>query len=220
MLLVKPRFKINYFNASEMLCAIEMAGRTCYKSFDQITSESAVRFVKKLIERGHESVIEHEKISVRILCDRGVMAELTRHRLASFSVESTRYCDYQNHVAFVIPPWCNIEPGEFGTEPQDEPDACLAQVTDDPSTYTWLMTMAGAERAYKSLRQAGWTPEEARTVLPNSLKTEMVMSANLREWRHFFKLRTAKAAHPQMREITIPMLQEFKLKLPEVFGDL
>lgn len=220
MLLVKPKFKINYFNASEMLCAIEMAGRTCYKSFDQITSESAIKFVKRLIERGHESVIEHEKISVRILCDRGVMAELTRHRLASFSVESTRYCDYQKNITFVIPPWCDLEPGEYGTKPEDEPDACLAQVTDDTSTYAWLCAMAGAERAYKALRNAGWSPEEARSVLPNSLKTELVITANLREWRTIFKLRTAKAAHPQIREITIPLLQEFKLKLPEVFGDL
>lgn len=221
MLLVKPSFEIlDEVDGEKILRSIERAGRTCYKSHDQITAESAVKFVKRLIERGHESVIEHEKISVRILCDRGVMAELTRHRLASFSVESTRYCDYQKNIAFVIPPWCNVEPGECGTKPEDEPDACLAQVTDDTSTYAWLCAMAGAERAYKALRNAGWSPEEARSVLPNSLKTEIVMTANLREWRHFFKLRAGSAAHPQMQEIAYLLLKKMRELIPVVFDDI
>lgn len=222
MILLRPSVTIEEpIDRDRILLSIERAGRTCYKSEDKITPGSAAKFVAMIIGRGHESVLEHEKITARIICDRGVSHEIVRHRIASYSQESTRYCDYTNgHVAFIIPPWCSIDPEEYGTLPNDEPDACLALAACDPPTYAWAMSMAHAERVYKQLRVLGWKPEEARAVLPNSLKTEIVATMNLREWRHFFRLRTAPAAHPQMREIANMLRQELQEKLPEIFNDV
>lgn len=190
---------------------IEAAGRTCYKSEDNITSQSHLAFVEMILKRGHDSVLEHASASVRFVCDRGVSHEIVRHRIASYSQESTRYCDYNGgHVEFIIPPWVDIAEGTY--EMRNFP----AILADNP----WFWAMINAENSYKALRKYGWTPEKARSVLPNSLKTELVMTANLREWRHFFKLRTAPAAHPQMREITIPLLEEFMVLVPVVFDDI
>lgn len=221
MLLVKSSFGImGNVDGEEVLRSIEMAGRTCYKSEDKATEESARKFVAMIIKRGHESVLEHEKMTVRVVCDRGVTHEIVRHRLASYSQESTRYCDYAGgHVAFVIPPWCkSLLPGEASAETDDAALNTIVE-TADPESF-WLHSMQQAENSYRSLRELGWRPEQARSVLPNSLKTEIVMTANLREWRHFFKLRTAPAAHPQMREIAVPMLAEFKRLIPVVFADI
>lgn len=187
-------------NGTEMLKNIERYGRTCYKSEERITEDSAHTFVRMLIKRGHESVLEHEKVTVRIICDRGVSHELVRHRIASYSQESTRYCDYGNgDVAFVRP-------------------CFLAE--DSAAMDLWRKHMLDCERAYHIARSIGWTPQEARSLLPSSLKTEIVMTTNLREWRHFFRLRTAKAAHPQMREVAIPLLVAFKAAVPVVFEDI
>ena len=191
-------------DGAEMLKRIEKAGRTCYKSEDRITDESAEAFIRKLIERGHESVLEHESITVRFICDRGVSHEIVRHRIASFSQESTRYCNYsgdrfENQITFIKP--CFL------------PEVSV--------TYRlWKRAMFVAEKKYFGLLNWGCTPQEARSVLPNSTKTEVVMTANLREWRHFLKLRTAKAAHPQMRELTVPLLHELQERIPVVFDDI
>ena len=187
-----------------MLKRIEKAGRTCYKSEDRITDESAKAFVRKLIERGHESVLEHESITVRFICDRGVSHEIVRHRLASYSQESTRYCNYSgdrfgSELTFIKPCFFKEKKGAY----------C-----------SWYNSMDFAECAYFDMLDDGCTPQEARTVLPNSTKTEIVMTANLREWRHFLKLRTAKAAHPQMRELTVPLLHELQERIPVVFDDI
>ena len=187
-----------------ILANIATAGRVCYQS-EPTTSDAL--FVLKIIERGHESVLEHEKISVRIICDRGVSHELVRHRIASYSQESTRYCNYSkdkfgNELTFIRPPWVNPG-GSF-----------------DWASGRWYAAMGSAEEAYFDLLQDGWTPEQARSVLPNSLKTEVVMTANLREWRHFFRLRCAPASHPQMRQIANLMLAEFKNAVPVIFDDL
>ena len=183
---------------------IEKIGRVCYKSEDKITEdgESAKKFVKMIIERGHEAMIEHSSLSVKFIVDRGVSHELVRHRIASFAQESTRYCNYSkdkfdNGVTF-------IKPFFF----------------DDTKYQRWLAAMADAESAYLDLLNSGATPQEARSVLPNSTKTEIAITANYREWRNFFKLRTTKAAHPQMREVTIPLLAELKEKLPIIFDDI
>jgi thymidylate synthase (FAD) len=210
MRLIHASFEIlDNVNGVSMLERIERYGRTCYKSEDKITFDSAAAFVANILKRGHESVIEHEKISVRVICDRGVSHEIVRHRIASYSQESTRYCDYSAgaHVTFIIPCWLDITPGVYSSFKLDD-------------TTTWMMAMLQAEAAYNALRGAGWKPEQARSVLPNSLKTEIVMTMNLREWLHFFKLRTTRAAHPQMREITIPLLAEFKHLIPVVFDDI
>lgn len=191
-------------DGAEMLKRIEKAGRTCYKSEDRITAESAEAFVRKLIERGHKSVLEHESITVRFICDRGISHEIVRHRLASYSQESTRYCNYSgnrfgNQITFIKP--CFLEEGTGGYK-------------------LWKQAMFVAEKEYFELLSWGCTPQEARSVLPNSTKTEVVMTANLREWRHFLKLRTAKAAHPQMRELTVPLLHELQERISVVFDDI
>jgi thymidylate synthase (FAD) len=195
---------VSSVDGEEILKRIEEYGRVCYKSEDRITEDSAKRFVENLIKRGHESVLEHISVTVKFVCDRGVSHEIVRHRLASYSQESTRYCNYSKDdfggEITVIEP-CFLVPGTEGYKLWE--GACLV-----------------AEQMYFKMLDWGCTPEEARAVLPNSLKTELVMTANLREWRHFFKLRTSKAAHPQMRELTVPLLGEFKEKIPVVFDDI
>ena len=200
---IKPSFEIvGLDNGQELIKRIEAAGRTCYKSESRITEDSAEKFVRSIIKRGHESVLEHEKVTVRIVCDRGISHEIVRHRLASYSQESTRYVNYGgDDIEFIEPLFYDDE-------------------TRAGERAVWVAAMAIAEYNYKCLLLRGSKPGEARTVLPNSLKTEIVMTANIREWRHFFKLRTSKAAHPQMREISIPMLAEFKLEMPVLFEDI
>lgn len=211
MKLIKPSYEIlTKIDGEKILKNIERAGRTCYKSEDKITKDSAKKFVASILKSGHESVIEHESISVRIICDRGVTHEIVRHRLASYSQESTRYCNYSkdkfdNQITFIIPCWFE------GNHLQDY---------NRPSEQTWLNSMRKAELDYEKLIKFGWSPQQARSVLPNSLKTEIVMTCNTREWRHFFKLRTSTKAHPQMREIACPMLDEFKQKIPVIFDDI
>jgi len=209
MKIIKPYFIIeDTINGDEILKKIEKAGRTSYKSEDRITPESAKEFIKKIMSLGHESVIEHEKITVRVICDRGISHEIVRHRIASYTQESTRFCNYSK--------------GKFGSEiTVIEPCFWDLSKEEDRKKYgIWKKTMENVEKTYMELIQLGAKPEEARSVLPNSLKTEIVITMNLREWRHFFKLRTSKRAHPQMREIAIPLLHEFKKRIPIVFDDI
>lgn len=198
MKIINARYRIETpIDGAEILKRIEKAGRTCYKSEDRITDESAENFVRMLIERGHESVLEHESLTVRFVCDRGISHEIVRHRIASFSQESQRYVRYNDDIEFINPHMPNAEAHE-----------------------AWQELCERAEETYKELLSYGVQPEQARSVLPNSVKTELVMTANLREWRHFLKLRTAKAAHPQMRELTVPLLKELQEKIPVVFDDI
>lgn len=194
---------------------IEKIGRVCYKSEDKITEdgESAKKFVKMLIERGHEAMIEHSSLSVKFTVDRGVSHELVRHRIASFAQESTRYCNYSkdkfdNGITFIKP---------FFFEEDSEIKNAECQIN---AYQLWENAMITAERFYLDLLNTGATPQEARSVLPNSTKTEITITANYREWRNFFKLRTAKAAHPSMQEITRPLLKELKVRLPIIFDDI
>jgi thymidylate synthase (FAD) len=185
---------------------IEKIGRVCYKSEDKITEdgESAKKFVKMLISRGHEAMIEHSSLSVKFIVDRGVSHELVRHRIASFAQESTRYCNYSND--------------KFGKEiTVIEP---LFFKDDFVKMQWWKESCKESEKAYFGLLEEDATPQEARSVLPNSLKTEITITANYREWRNFFKLRTSKAAHPQMREVTIPLLKDLQILIPIVFDDI
>lgn len=213
MILIKPSYTIESVLSPRILENIERAGRTCYKSEDKITEDSANQFIKMIIGRGHESVLEHEKLTVRFICDRGVSHEIVRHRLASFSQESTRYCNYSkdkfgNELTFIIPcwfDWQNVDGTEFGKS--DE--------------ITWQDAMIRSEMAYFSLLDQGWTPQEARSVLPNSLKTEIVVTANIREWRTIFKQRCSSAAHPQMRELVVPLHKELcNSPLSILFNDI
>jgi len=194
------------------LLAIEAAARTCYKSEP---NGPAADFVRRVLGRQHESVIEHVGFSVRFVVDRGVSHELVRHRLASFSQESTRYVDYtkkgDGHCRFVIPSWCTDEIG---------PGEPKALHTVAPVAREWMLAVAAAERAYRTLREAGWTAQQARSVLPNSTKTEVVMTANYREWRHILHLRTSKAAHPDMQAVMRPLLLHVKTLTPVLFDDI
>ena len=216
MKLIKPSHKI-LFISPKPLETIEAAGRTCYKSEDKITEGRAEKFVRMIIKRGHHSVIEHAYMSVRFICDRGVTHEIVRHRLAAYSQESTRYCNYKGGVTFIIPPWININFDRLVVKK----DQIIGHSLIYDSIACWLDSMLLAERKYIELiSTCGWSPQQARSVLPNSLKTEIVMTANLREWMHVFKLRTSKAAHPQMRELMIPLLEEMKTFVPVIFDDI
>lgn len=203
----------------EILKALERAGRTCYKSEHKITDDSAKKFVAGVIRKGHESVIEHEKLTARFICDRGVTHEKVRHRIASFSQESTRYCNYKGGVEFIIPCWMEgVEPGEY----EQGVDHALGELSSGADR--WFKSCMHDEAEYIALlTEDGWTPQQARSVLPNSLKTEIIMTANLREWRHFFKLRAEGVAgkpHPQMIEVASLLLEEAKEKVPVVFDDI
>lgn len=212
MILITPSHSVlTEIDGQQILRRIEAAGRTCYKSESVVP---AAEFVQKILKRGHESVIEHESISVRIICDRGVTHEIVRHRLCSYSQESTRYCNYKGGVTFVIPPWVNIEEGDYN----HETDIATRGATMEAAIWTWVMLEA--EKGYIDLLGRGWSPQQARSVLPNSLKTEIVMTANIREWRHILKLRTSKTAHPQMQEVMIPILEDFKHMIPVLFDDI
>ena len=191
---------------------IEKIGRVCYKSEDRITDdgESAKKFVKMLISNGHEAMIEHSSLSVKFVVDRGVSHELVRHRIASFAQESTRYCNYSkdkfgNEITVILP--CFFDTG-------------MGILSNSLVYQEWKLACECAEERYFNLLKMGATPQQARTVLPNSLKTEITITANYREWRNFFKLRTAEASHPQMREITIPLLKELKTLIPIIFDDI
>jgi len=183
---------------------VESIGRKCYKSEDKITADSYDKFIRMLVSKGHEAMIEHGHFSVCFTVDRGVSHELVRHRLASWAQESTRYCNYSNDKfggeITVIKPFFFDE----GSEEYDH----------------WFKSMMYAESAYIQMLHAGRSPQEARSVLPNSLKTEVVMTANFREWRNFFKLRADKTAHPQMRQVVKPLLEECIALCPSVFDDL
>lgn len=191
----------------DLLTLIESAGRVCYKSEDKIKEGSAEEFIKGILKRGHEAVLEHGNITAKVICDRGVTHEIVRHRLAAYCQESTRYCNYSKEkfdksITVIEPSFLNGVP------------------TKDPRYLAWLTAMTAAQDGYFELLEQGCTPQEARSVLPNSLKTEIFMTMDIREWRHFFKLRTAKAAHPDMRVVAIMLLEKFKEEYPLFFSDI
>lgn len=205
MRIIEPSVEIlTPIDGEAILKMLEAVGRTCYKSEDKIQEGSAEKFISNIVKRGHEAVIEHYNITVKFICDRGVTHEIVRHRLASYCQESTRYCNYANdkfngEITVIKPMF--LEVGTDGWE-------------------LWHDVCAMAEKFYFDLLDFGCSPQEARAVLPNSLKTELVMTANIREFRHFFNLRCSKAAHPQMREVANMLLKEFKERIPVLFNDI
>ena len=194
MKIVEPGYEIVYLEPEKDIQCIERAARLCYKSEAAIKEGSAEKLIKFLIERGHEAMLEHSRMSVIFRVDRGVSHEMVRHRIASFAQESTRYCNYSgdkfgNELTF-------IEPFFF---------------KGNPTYYSfWKDACKKCEDIYMYLISQGVTPQEARSVLPNSLKTEIVVTANYREWRTIFKLRCAKDAHPQIREVMVPLQKEWQ----------
>ena len=219
MRLVKPSVEFLWATPNP-LAVIEQAGRTCYKSEDKITEASAPTFAQMLLKRGHEAMIEHASASYRIICDRGVTHEIVRHRLFSYAQESTRYCNYKCGVTFIIPCWCqDITAGEFIITWKNKLGTVSPDHKMSETTNRWFWNMAIAERDYTRIIDEGWVPQQARSVLPNSLKTEIVITGNLREWRHFFSLRTASAAHPQMREVADMVLRDIAGRIPVIFDE-
>ncbi len=205
-----------------VMATIERAGRTCYKSEDKTTSDSAEKFVEKILTSGHHSVIEHAYASVRMITNRGVTHEIVRHRIASYSQESTRYCNYSKsrfgeEITVILPVWFR-EAHEYETGGRQPGKGLGVDPARYPQYLKWLAINHDIERAYFALVADGQSPQEARDILPNALKTEIVMTANLREWMHFFKLRAAPAAHPQMRDLAESILAVFREELPTLFG--
>ena len=204
MKVIQPSYEImTPIDGQAILALLEQCGRVCYKSEDKITEGSAEKFIANIIKRGHEAVLEHYSITIRFIVDRGVSHEIVRHRLASYCQESTRYCNYSKEgfggeITVILPPG----------------------MSKGARMSAWMLGCYWAEKAYFAMLDCGCTPQMARTVLPHSLKTEVIMTANIREWRHFLRLRTAKAAHPQMREVTIPLLHELQAKVPVLFDDI
>jgi len=201
MKIVKPTVEMLWITPNPEK-QVEVAGRTCYKSEGKITDDSSRDFSRRMRVSGHHAMIEHGVASFRIVTDRGITHEIVRHRLASYAQESTRYCNYsqdkfENQCSFIEPPGLDAE---------------LQQV--------WMEACEKAEDAYYKMLKEGCSPQIARSVLPNCLKTEIVMMANLREWRHFIKLRGSKAAHPQIRPITYAIWKELMLHAPSLFEDL
>ena len=205
MKIIKPDVKfITPIDGATILKRLEQCGRVCYKSEDKITEGSAEKFVAGIIKRGHEAVLEHCSFTVKFICDRGVSHEIVRHRMASYCQESTRYCNYSKDV--------------FGSEITVIRPSFLTEGT--PGWQYWKVACRMAEKSYFELLDWGCTPQEARSVLPNSLKTEVVMTANIREWRHFLKLRCSPAAHPQMREVALILLDKVHWLIPVCFDDI
>jgi thymidylate synthase (FAD) len=183
-----------------IMSLIELAGRTAYKSEDKITESSSKLFIEKILKLGHESVIEHYNLTIKFITDRGITHEIVRHRLVSYTQESTRYCNYSKKgITFIKPVFWNIDSFQYNQ---------------------WEAFMGDCEVVYNTLIENYSTPQEARSVLPNSLKTEIICTANIREWRHILKLRTSSSAHPQMRALMLPLLKELKEKLPTLFEDI
>lgn len=204
MKIINPKIEVEQFNGKKIMKNIERACRTCYRSEGLITEDSYKKLLKNCITRGHESVLEHEKITVRMVCDIGVYKDLTRHRFGSFSIESTRYCNYgkdkfDNEIKFIKP--CNID--------------------EDSDLYAyWQHTMERIEMNYIHMSENGATPDQMRMILPHSTAAEVTMTANIREWRHILNLRTKKMTHPSIRQILIPLLLKFKEEMPELFDEI
>lgn len=206
MKVIEPNVQIiTPIDGNEILKLLEKVARTCYKSEDKITNESAKRMISMLIKNGHEAMLEHFNITVKITTDRGISHEIVRHRMASYAQESTRYCNYNkdkfnNEITVVKPSEINK--------------------SDKDVYFCWFNVCRDAENSYLKLVENGVKPEIARSVLPTCLKTELNMTANLREWRHFLKLRTDKAAHPDIRIIAIDLLKQLKKLIPIIFDDI
>ena len=191
----------------KILKDIERAGRVCYKSESNITDDSCITFCKNILNRGHEAVIEHSQLSVKFTVDRAIANELVRHRLASYCQESSRYCNYSkdkfyNEIKVI------------------EPEELLPRNSTDYNI--WWVSCKNAEEAYMTMISNGVKPEIARSVLPLSTATEIIMTANIREWRNVLKLRSSHnmRAHPQMRSICDRLLEELKSKIHVLFDDI
>lgn len=203
MRIVEPWIKVEKIDGKQIMKRIERACRTCYRSEGKITEDSYKNLIKNCITRGHESVLEHEKVTVRIYDDLGSYKDLTRHRFASFSVESTRYCSYDkdkfgNEIAFMNPIY----------------------IEDKEMYELWKDTMQRIEENYIKMKELGATTDMCRELLPHSVAAEYTMTANIREWKHILSLRANDHVHPSIRQVMIPLLKYFKEQMPDIFGEI
>lgn len=204
MQIINPLVEVEKVDGTQIMKIIERACRTCYRSEGKITEDSYKTLLKNCITRGHESVLEHEKITIRMICDVGVYKDLTRHRIASFSIESTRYCNYgkdkfDNEIKFIKP--CNIE--------------------ENTDMYKlWKNACKNIEKMYIEMSKLGGTPDQMRMILPHSTAAQVTMTANIREWKHILDVRASSHAHPAIRQLLIPLLLHFKKIMPEIFEDV
>ena len=216
MIVVEPKIQVENYDGIRIMKNIERACRTCYRSEGLITEDSYKKLLKNCINRGHESILEHEKITIRMRCDIGVYKDLTRHRIASFSIESTRYCNYgkdkfDNELKF-------IEPVFYIDTWKDRNYEGSAMSKEELKSFFWYKIMSDIESAYMNMNSlCECTPDEMRMILPHSTAAEVTMTANIREWRHILELRCSKAAHPAIRQLLIPLLLKFKEDMPELF---
>ena len=204
MKIIEPKMEVEKFDGKAIMKRLERACRTCYRSEGSITDESYKTLLNNCITRGHESILEHEKITIRMTCDIGVYKDLTRHRIASFSVESTRYCNYgkdkfDNEIKVMRP--CNIDPNSKLYE-------------------HWTIAMEQIEKEYLDMSKEGATADQLRMLLPHSTAAEVTMTANIREWKHIFNLRANNHAHPAIQQLLIPLLLLFKKEMPEIFSNV
>lgn len=206
MKLIKPKVEIlDNINGEEVINKIAKVARTCYKSEDASTAEKDKKLVENLVKSGHEAMIEFFDITVKFTCDRAIANEIVRHRIASYAQESTRYCNYSkdkfnNELTFIKPIWYD----SLGITHKQDFEIALERCEDD----------------YLEFIKQGWTPQQARAVLPLALKTEINMKTNLREWRHFFKLRCSTAAHPDIRVLALDLLEQMHNQIPIIFDDI
>lgn len=204
MKIIDPIIEVENYSGTKIMKNIERACRTCYRSEGNITEESYKKLLSNCINRGHESVLEHEKITIRMTCDIGVYKDLTRHRFGSFSIESTRYCNYgkdkfDNELKFIKP--CNID--------------------GSSELYSnWIGAMDFIEKEYIAMSNNGATPDQLRMILPHSTAAQVTMTANIREWKHILDLRTKSMTHPSIRQLLIPLLLKFKKDMPEIFNSI
>ncbi len=199
MKIIEPYVEVWTFDPSDIMTRLELSGRVCYKSEDRIKPQSAERFLRNLVYSGHESVLEHCSITVKFVVDRGISHDLVRHRIAAYSQESTRYCRYGDEITVIKPVFWETSSVQY---------------------QKWWDICRQAEGAYIWLLKEGASPQQAKSVLPNSLKTELITTYNIREWRHVLKLRCSVKSHPQMRQATIPLLLHFREVLPALFADV
>lgn len=204
MKIIEPKIYVEDYDGIKIMKRLERACRTCYKSENLITEDSYKHLLTNCLNRGHESILEHEKISIRMICDIGVYKDLTRHRFASFSIESTRYCNYgkdkfDNEIKFIKP--VHIEEGTENYK-------------------IWEDTMKYIEKQYMKMGETKATPDQMRMLLPHSTAAEVCMTANIREWRHILSLRCSKMTHPAVRQLLIPLLLKFKKDMPELFENV
>lgn len=225
MKIIRPYARIYGTNCFDVMNRIEWVARISHRAEEKQTVDSWRRFIQSVVlDHGDWSVVEHVSVTVDAVVDRGITHEWVRHRLFSFTQESTRFVNYEKKmVPSFIYPKPEVECAScLGGESIDSGNTGWLHLNNKPCPYDifWLIAIKTAEESYRGLLSKGWRPQEARSVFPNALASRLITTGNLRNWRHFFIVRTTAEAHPQMRQVTIPLLAEFQTTFPLLFDDI